>query len=564
MADRSVPANSRDSSRTHHRHRSLLFWIGAILFLAIVGLFITGEILLHRAEPILRARVVESLAARFDSRVELHEFHVSLVRGLEVTGGGLKLYPNKLDDVKPLFEADEFSFHTSWENLLKTPMHIGLVHVRGLDINLPPKNLRRNIPRLNGAKQTKIKIYVDRVLIDNATLILGTDKPGKVPLDFEIQHLTLDSVGANEPMRFQATLVNPKPIGNIASSGHFGPFHEDSPGDTAVDGTYTFDHADLSTLKGIGGMLSSHGKYEGTLEDITVDGETDTPDFRISTGGHSMPLHTTFHAIVDGTNGDTYLQPVNAQILHSHIVASGKVVRVPDRQGHHIVLDLVVDQARIEDMLQLAVRTQPPVMDGNLRLRSKFDLPPGEADVPQRLRLNGNFQILDAKFSNPAVQAKVDQLSLRSQGKADEAKETNAPASSVASDMKGNFALASGRLIINGLNFDVPGANIAMNGVYSLDGNEFDFHGKARLKAHVSELVTGWKSVLLKPIDPFFAKNGVGTEVPIKVTGTKSEPKFGLDFGRKDDKDQSPNLRDKTKDSGPIERTTPHSEPKVR
>jgi hypothetical protein len=40
-------------------------------------------------------------------------------------------------------------------------------------------------------------------------------------------------------------------------------------------------------------------------------------------------------------------------------------------------------------------------------------------------------------------------------------------------------------------------------------------------------------SVLLKPVDPFFSKHGAGAEIPLKVTGTKSEPHFGLDFGHK-------------------------------
>ncbi len=540
MADRPLPGDTAGETPKRHGPRKLLLWIGAVLLIAVAGLLVTFEILIHRAEPILRARVIDTLSTRFGSRVELREFHVSLIRGLEVQGSGLQLYPNKLDDSKPLFAADSFSFRTTWQNMLKTPMHVGLVHVGGLQINLPPKGERKNIPRLNGAKQQKIKIYVDEILIDNATLVLGTDKPGKVPLDFEFQRLKLDSVGANESLRFETTMVNPKPIGNIASTGHFGPFHEESPGDSPVDGTYTFDHADLGTLKGIGGILSSHGEYSGTLNNITVDGETDTPYFQISTGNHPMPLHTKFHAIVDGTNGDTYLQPVDAQILHTHILAAGKVVRAEDRKGHHIVLDVVVDKARIEDMLQLAVHTNPPVMDGSLRLRTKFDLSPGEADVPRRLRLAGNFTVLNAGFSNPKVQAKVDELSLRSQGKAKEAKHAADDGTSVQSDMKGNFVLGGGKLNITNLKFDVPGADIGMDGVYSLDGNEFDFHGKARLKAHVSQMVTGWKSILLKPVDPFFAKNGAGTEVPIKVTGTKSEPKFGLDFGRKDDKEKEP------------------------
>lgn len=55
------------------------------------------------------------------------------------------------------------------------------------------------------------------------------------------------------------------------------------------------------------------------------------------------------------------------------------------------------------------------------------------------------------------------------------------------------------------------------------------------MNATVSQMMTGWKSILLKPIDPFFRKNGAGTEVPIRVTGTESEPHFGLDFGHKDE-----------------------------
>jgi hypothetical protein len=55
-------------------------------------------------------------------------------------------------------------------------------------------------------------------------------------------------------------------------------------------------------------------------------------------------------------------------------------------------------------------------------------------------------------------------------------------------------------------------------------------------------MVTGWKSLLLKPVDPFFAKNGAGTFVPIKIGGSASHPAIGLDFHHKDkdqkDKDQ--------------------------
>jgi hypothetical protein len=101
--------------------------------------------------------------------------------------------------------------------------------------------------------------------------------------------------------------------------------------------------------------------------------------------------------------------------------------------------------------------------------------------------------------------------------------------------MNGTFKLADGLLSFPKLHYQLPGTRVDLIGKYSLDGKQFDFHGKARMDAKLSHMVPGWKSVLLKPVDPFFSKHGAGTEVPIKVTGTKSEPHFGLDFGHKAD-----------------------------
>jgi hypothetical protein len=96
-----------------------------------------------------------------------------------------------------------------------------------------------------------------------------------------------------------------------------------------------------------------------------------------------------------------------------------------------------------------------------------------------------------------------------------------------------------------------------MTGNYGLDGRTFDFHGTARLEATVSQMMTGWKSILLKPVDPFFRKNGAGTEVPISVTGTQSAPHFALDFkhkngSRTDDSNKNKNKDEDNKDDHPF------------
>jgi len=184
-------------TQKNSRSKRILLWIaGIFLFLLVCG-FIAVEVALHRAEPILRARVIETLSTRFDSRVELEHFHVYFLHGFEVTGSGLKLYPNQIEPDqmrdKPLFAVDEFSFRTTWHGLLHTPMYVDKVNLKGMQIHMPPKEQRQNMPKLNtnNGGGGKIEILVGEIEIENAALVLETSKPGKIPMDFEISHLTL-------------------------------------------------------------------------------------------------------------------------------------------------------------------------------------------------------------------------------------------------------------------------------------------------------------------------------------------------------------------------------------
>lgn len=528
-----------DGQPNSHRRKKPVtrwHWIVGISLLFIVAISVAG-ILIFNARPILHKRVVETLSARFKSKVELEAFDVSLMKGFQVSGEGLRLFgdgdPNNHEPgIQPLIAVAEFRFRMEIRDFLRSPMRVKTVYVRGLRLNLPPREQRGQMTRL-GPEGGKIKILVDSFVCDEAQLIINTLKPGKLPLEFDFKNLKMTSIGPDGPMHFDADLTNPKPVGNVLSSGWFGPWQADSPRDTPVNGTYSFNHADLGTIKGIGGILSSTGEYGGTLDNIVVDGKTDTPDFRVATAMRMVPLHTEFHAIVDGTTGDTYLQPVTARILNSSLVAHGSVMRTKDPEGHRVELDVMIEKGRIEDLLKLAVGTDPPIMTGSVRLRTKFDLPPGKPDFAKRLRLAGNFQVSGAHFTNEKIQAKIDALSMRSQGKPKLAQD-NIP-DNVQSDVNSTFGLDNGLISFSRLEFRVPGTQVNLTGTYSLDGNQIDFHGKARLDAKLSHTVTGWKSILLKPADPFFSKNGAGTELPVKVTGIKSEPHFGSDFGHRDE-----------------------------
>jgi hypothetical protein len=94
--------------------------------------------------------------------------------------------------------------------------------------------------------------------------------------------------------------------------------------------------------------------------------------------------------------------------------------------------------------------------------------------------------------------------------------------------MSAKFELAHGLMNVHDLHYQIPGALVLMNGVYSTDGNLFEFRGHVRTDATASHMVTGWKSWLLKPVDPFLKKNGAGVELPISISGTQGDVHFGL------------------------------------
>ena len=129
------------------KRRGVWGWIAISLLLAVIVIAAVAEFMLHRAEPILKGRVIETLSTHFDSRVELAGFHVSILKGLEVSGDGLRIYPT--DDVvaagakNPLIEIHHFSFHTNVRGLFLKPMHVGTVHVTGMAINIPPREVRQ-------------------------------------------------------------------------------------------------------------------------------------------------------------------------------------------------------------------------------------------------------------------------------------------------------------------------------------------------------------------------------------------------------------------------------------
>ena len=528
-----------------HPLRLAVILIAAVALVAGAAVIAISSRVSLRSET-ARIRLIAALGSQLGGEVELDELRVRLWPRLRAEGRGLRIRHKGRRDVPPLITIAHFAAEGSLMSLYRR--HVTNLAVDGLDIEIPPDRNRDHADdagagaeagrtsahqpdqgRVDNRRGLARTIVVDEMVATNARLVIIPRDAGKNPKVWSIHHLKMHALGVDQPMPFEATLTNAVPPGEIGTRGSFGPWNAESPGLTPLDGTFVFDHADLGVFKGISGILSARGRFGGSLNRIEVDGETDTPQFRVSSGGNPVPLHAAYHAIVDGTNGNTTLDPVNASFLNTSLVAKGAVIDdTPGRPGRVVMLDITMDRARLEDVLLLAVKSPRPPMSGALRLTSTFVLPPGERDVVERLRLGGRFAIAGTRFTDAGVQTKINELSHRSRGKTPEQARQR-----VSSQFAGTFKLSGGMLTIPDVTFDVPGALVRLSGTYALVPEKIDFAGTLEMDATISQMTTGIKSKLLKVVDPIFEKKGGGgTEIPINITGVRSNPSFGVDKGR--------------------------------
>ena len=117
----------------------------------------------------------------------------------------------------------------------------------------------------------------------------------------------------------------------------------------------SFNDADLSTIKGIGGILTSTGEFRGPLGRIEVKGETKTPDFRLDVA--EQP-----DAAVDDVRGGRrrhrrrHLPERRSTPCcgKTPIAASGVIAGTPGVKGRTVQVQAKIADGRIDDLLLLS------------------------------------------------------------------------------------------------------------------------------------------------------------------------------------------------------------------
>jgi hypothetical protein len=496
--------------------------IGIVLALVVIG---GAAVLLLSRWPFTHDIVVKALQQKFSSTVEVKTFHGTYFPP-GCVAEGVTFRRNSDPGDPPIATIEKLTIQGAYWEFFRTPKHVRLVRIEGLRMFVSSGTEHvGNAARPGSAQQAAV--IIDQIIADGAVVEIASNKSGKEPLKFEIRKLTLNSVGDDRTMWFHATLLNPKPPGEIRTDGQFGPLKTQDLGQTRLSGSYDFERADLSGFSGIEGTLASTGKFNGVLEHIEIEGNTDSPDFKVTRSDHAVHLKTQFQGIVNGLDGDVSLSSVQAQFERTSLVTQLEVAKKPAPQGvggKTISLGTTELQGRIQDWLRLFAKADHPALTGAMNFRTQVLVPPGKGPFMERVNLKGDFGIDAASFVRSTTQEKVDNLSQLAQGE----KKNDDPASVVES-LKGHVVLNHAIATFSDLSFSVPGALAHLHGTYALLTQQINFHGSLQLDNKLSKGSTGVKSVLLKSLEPLLKKKNAGEIVPIRIGGTFSHPSYGLD-----------------------------------
>jgi hypothetical protein len=505
------------------KSKVLFRWIkiGGLLALVVAGCAVA---LVASRWPFRRDTIVRTLQEKFSSTVELKTFH-----GTYFTPGcvaeGLTFRRNRDRNAPAIATIERLTIQGAYWESFSTPKRVRRVRVEGLHILASPRSERSDNEARPASSLEQFALIVDEINADGAVVEFASDEPGTEPLKFEIHKLTLNSVADDRPMSFHAALLNAKPPGEILADGQFGPLRPQNISNTFLSGSYVFQRADLGVFPGIGGTLSSTGKFNDVLEHIEVEGSTDAPDFQVTRSGHAVHLKTQFHAIVNGMDGDVALKSVHAQFERTSVVSQGEVAKKAGSEGKTVSLGATELQGRIQDWLRLISNADRPALTGAMNFTAQVLVPPGKRGFLERVDLHGDFGIDAMSFTSSTTQEKVDSLSQVAQGE----QENDDPAS-VIENLKGHVMLKNAIATFSDLSFSVPGALADVHGTYGLLTEQINLHGSLQVDNKLSKGSKGMKSFLLKFVEPFLKQKNAGEIVPIKIGGTFDHPSYGLDL----------------------------------
>lgn len=494
----------------------------------LLALVATIGIVLAFNWPFTEAKLIRDLEHFSSSEVKVRRFRETYLPHPGYVAEGLTFLRHSNGSSIEMASVKRLQSRASWISLVLLQHRLSNLQIEGLHVFIPAP-VPAAMPFYPGMKD---KTTVTTLTADGTVLDIAPRNPGGRALRFDFRKLLLGEVKKEKSISLDTVLHVPVPPGDLSVRGRFGPLTKGQIGRTPVWGSFDLERADLGETKTIGGMLNSDGSFQGTLEQCRVAGKVRIDDFEIHDIRHPVKLYGNFDTTLNGVHGDVSIRAAQVHFLKTDLQASGMIRTIGGEQGKTEVIKVTSGKARIEDLLRLFTKSDPPALRGPIDLQANIILPPGSEKFLKKLQLNGAFKIPEAEFLHSKTQTSVNKLSNRARGH--KPKDEEVTAEQIPSSFDAQVAVKNGTATLSHAEFRTLGAAASGEGTYNLLTQQIDLRGKLAIQASLSKAAGGFKSLFLIPLNPFFKKGNAGAVLPIHVTGTYSHPAFRISLaGRK-------------------------------
>jgi AsmA-like protein len=521
------PKTERPRSRALIRRPWLVGSVCILLVAAMAGIFFVGE-----NWPYRHRKILPLLEDVFGSQVAIAQYHRTYLPHPGFVATGLTLRRKSAPHQPPIGTVQTLFVQGSWFDLLCLRRRVQLVDMTGVHLVLPAPGSRaakEDFPQGSTADFAGPDTAVSRLVLHSS--VIDVLRTGGGRFSFPIAELRLDDVQKGHAMSWAVEMDNAVPSGHIRASGRFGPLVEHAVGETLVTGQFTFDRVNLHDVGNIHGTLSSSGRFLGKLGALEAESSGETPNFSVD-DGKATPVAGSIRCTVDALNGDTVFHSVDLRVGRTIVNAVGETAGTPQKSTN---LDITVKSGRAEDVLRPFVRREVPVI-GPVSLRAHAYLAPSSVGgFFHRLKVDGVFDVPAERATNPETEKSLTAFSHRAQAKNRPSQNhlSSGPDGDALSSIAGPASIRDEIVTTSGLQFKVPGAEADLKGTFAIHSLAVHLAGDLTMETDVSHAATGFKSLLLKPLAPFFKKKNAGAVIPIVVTGTPGKYRVEQDLGHK-------------------------------
>jgi hypothetical protein len=523
-----------DKGRIRREVRSI--WLDAplwthVVVVAVGALLAVSVVVISANWPYRHRKIAPMLEDLLASKVTFTGYHRTYFPKPGFVATGITMRRNSAPNLPALGHVDTLVVQGTWSDLIMLRQRVELVDITGLHVIIPPIGSKENhedFPSGSGEDFEGPEMMIERFVVHESLLDISRIDGRR--LSFAIKQLEIRNLHKGEALTYAVDMQNAIPTGHILARGGMGPINGRDFSSTPVSGNFAFTEVNLHDVGEISGSLNARGVFKGTLSSMEVETSTETRHFSVS-DGKPIPLEGTLRGTLSGSNGDLDIHAIDLKIRETRIHAVGSIKGNPRLTN----LDITVEHGRVEDVMQPFIHDDVP-MTGTVWLRSHAYVgPPGDGFM-ERLRITGELDVPAERLTDRNTERDLSAFSERAQGNrtpdtgVDSDKEPTDPAKDVVSSLQGAVRIENGVASTSRLVFKVPGAQTTMAGTFCFHGEVAHLTGNLKMNTDISHTATGFKSVMLKPLAPFFKKKNAGAVVPIAVTGTPGHYRVSQDI----------------------------------